>query len=292
MYYIFLTVLFSVFLLIIFKLFQKFNVNTFVAIIINYSAAAITGVLFLDTEYNFNQVINANWLKVCVPLGLLFITIFYLISLTAQRISISTASVANKMSVAMPVVYAVIFLNQALSVLKIVGIVLALVAVYFSTKTNKTDKLTGKLLWLPIAVFIGSGLIDISINATNAFYISTPNDSALFSITTFLSAFCCGLIIVLFQFFITKKQSLKTIFKIKNFVGGIVLGIPNYFSIYFIFKSLDTNILTSAQLFPILNLSNVVLSALLAWGLFKEKLSTLNIIGICLAVIAIVLISY
>lgn len=292
MLYIVLTILFSVFLLIVFKLFQKFEVNTFVAIIINYITAAVTGVIFLDTTYDFNAVLQANWLVVCVPLGFLFITIFYLISQTAQRISISTASVANKMSVAMPVLYSVIFLNQQLSFLKIVGIILALVAVYFSTKTAKTDKVTSKLLWLPIAVFIGSGLIDISINATNAFYISSPNDSALFSITTFLSAFCCGLIIVLFQFFVTKKQTFQSIFKLKNVVGGIVLGIPNYFSIYFIFKSLDTKVLASAQLFPILNLSNVVLSALVAWLLFKEKLSFINIVGICLALVAIVLISF
>ncbi|MDX2171765.1 MAG: DMT family transporter [Bacteroidota bacterium] len=292
MLYIILTILFSVFLLVVFKLFQKFEVNTFVAIIINYITAALTGILFLDTTYSISTVLHANWLIVCVPLGLLFITIFYLISQTAQRISVSTASVANKMSVAMPVLFSVIFLNQQLSVLKIIGIVLALVAVYFSTKTPKTDKVTNKLLWLPIAVFIGSGLIDISINATNAFYISSPNDSALFSITTFLSAFCCGLIIVLFQFFVTKKQTFQSVFKLKNIVGGIVLGIPNYFSIYFIFKSLDAKVLSSAQLFPILNLSNVALSALVAWLLFKEKLSVINIVGICLAVVAIVLISF
>ena len=180
MFYIVLTILFSVFLLIVFKLFQKFEVNTFVAIIINYVAAAVTGILFLETEYNFKDVLHASWLTICIPLGLLFITIFYLISQTAQRISISTASVANKMSVAMPVLFSVIFLNQQLSVLKIIGIILALVAVYFSTKTPKVEKTSNKLIWLPIAVFFGSGLIDIAINAANAFYITSPNDSALF----------------------------------------------------------------------------------------------------------------
>lgn len=292
MFYIVLTILFSVFLLIVFKLFQKFEVNTFVAIIINYVAAAVTGILFLETEYNFKDVLHASWLTICIPLGLLFITIFYLISQTAQRISISTASVANKMSVAMPVLFSVIFLNQQLSVLKIIGIILALVAVYFSTKTPKVEKTSNKLIWLPIAVFFGSGLIDIAINAANAFYITSPNDSALFSISTFLSAFCFGLIILLVQFFVTKKITIQSVFKLKNIVGGIALGIPNYFSIYFIFKSLDAKVLNSAQLFPILNLSNVALSAIVAWLLFKEKLSPINIIGIFMAVIAIILISY
>ena len=292
MIYIVLTILFSVFLLIVFKLFQKYDVNTFAAIIINYITAAVTGILFLETEYNFKDVLHANWLTICIPLGLLFITIFYLISQTAQRISISTASVANKMSVAMPILFSVIFLNQHLTILKIIGVILALVAVYFSTKTIKSEKASSKLLWLPISVFFGSGLIDIAINAANAFYTTSPNDSALFSITTFLSAFCFGLIILLFQFFVTKKQIFQSVFKLKNIIGGIALGIPNYFSIYFIFKSLHSHVLDSAQLFPILNLSNVALSAIVAWLLFKEKLSSINIIGIFMAVIAIILISY
>jgi drug/metabolite transporter (DMT)-like permease len=292
MFFIVLTIVISVLLLIIFKLFQKFEVNTFVAIIINYITATLTGILFLDTTYSFNTVFNASWFATCLPLGLLFISIFYLISQTAQRISISTASVANKMSVAMPVLFSVIFLNQQLSILKIVGIVLALVAVYFSTKTPKAQKTRTNLLWLPIAVFIGSGLIDISINATNAYYIKTPQDSALFTITSFLVAFCFGFIVIMIQLFITKKQNSVSIFKLKNIIGGIVLGIPNYFSIYFIFKSLDTKVLDSAQLFPILNLSNVALSAILAWVVFKEKLSLINIFGICLAIISILLISF
>ncbi len=292
MFFIVLTILFSVFLLIVFKLFQKYSVNTFVAIVINYITAVITGILFLNTNYNFNTVFNANWLTMCIPLGFLFVSIFYLISQTAQRISISTASVANKMSVAMPVLFSVIFLNQHLSFFKIMGIVLALVAVYFSTKTPRTQKTNTNLLWLPIAVFIGSGLIDISINATNAYYIKSPNDSALFSITTFLIAFCVGSLAIMYQLFISKQQTVATVFKLKNIVGGIVLGIPNYFSIYFMFKALDTNVLSSAQLFPIFNLSNVVLSAIVALLVFKEKLSTVNIIGIALAVLSIVLISY
>ena len=292
MFFIVLTILLSVFLLIVFKLFQKYSVNTFVAIVINYITAVITGILFLNTNYNFNTVFNSNWLAMCIPLGFLFVSIFYLISQTAQRISISTASIANKMSVAMPVLFSIIFLNQQLSFFKIMGIVLALVAVYFSTKTPKAQKTNTNLLWLPIAVFIGSGLIDISINATNAYYIKLPNDSALFSITTFLTAFCIGVIVIIYQLFISKQQTVTTIFKLKNIVGGVVLGIPNYFSIYFMFKALDANVVSSAQLFPIFNLSNVVLSAILAWLVFKEKLSTINIIGIALAVLSIVLISY
>jgi len=291
MLYIILTIVISVLLLLIFKAFQKYGLNSLVAIVVNYITAAITGILFLNTGISINSIFQSDWIYICLPLGILFIGIFYLIALTAQRISISAASVANKMSVIMPVLYSLIFLNQQLSVIKIIGILLAMLAVYLSTRSPQKSNVNSSLVWLPVMVFVGSGLIDIAINASNAFYIHSQEESALFSICTFLSAFIVG-IIVLSWSVVKGSLTVKEIIAPKNIIGGLVLGIPNYFSIYFIFKSLDANVLQSAQLFPVLNLSNVALSAFLAWLVFKEKLSLINLAGIALAIVSILLISF
>lgn len=292
MIFIILTIVISVSLLLVFKGFQKYKVNTLIAIVFNYAAAAVTGILFLDSGIKSDVIFNSEWIYICIPLGLLFISIFYLISLTAQRISISTASVANKMSVIMPVLFSVIFLDQQLSILKVVGIILAMIAVYLSTRAYGKENVNPKLIWLPILVFIGSGLIDIAINASNALYIKSPYESALFSICTFLSAFIVGVIVLMYLIVVKKGISVNEVIAPKNILGGLILGIPNYFSIYFIFKSLDANVLQSAQLFPVLNLSNVALSAFLGWVVLKEKLSVINLVGIFLAIISILLISF
>lgn len=292
MIYIILTIVISVLLLLVFKAFQTHQVNSLVAIVINYLVAGITGIIFLDSEVEIHLLFNSNWMLISVPLGFLFISIFYLISQTAQKISISTASVANKMSVIMPVLFSVIFLGQQLSVLKIIGVVLAMVAVYFSTRSYSKEKSERNLFWLPILVFLGSGLIDITINACNALYIKSTNESALFSICSFLSAFVIGVMVLVYLVFIKKSLLVKEVFKQKNILGGLILGVPNYFSIYFIFKSLEANVLQSAQLFPALNLANVALSAFLGWLVYKEKLSPINLLGIVLAIISILLISF
>ncbi|MBA3681049.1 MAG: EamA/RhaT family transporter [Bacteroidetes bacterium] len=292
MLYILLTIIISVLLLLIFKAFQKYGVNSLVAIVVNYITAGITGILFFNSDISINAILASDWIYICLPLGLLFICIFYLIALTTHRISISAAAVANKMSVIMPVLYSIIFLNQHLSALKIVGIVLAMLAVYLSTRSSQKSNVSSSLIWLPVLVFVGSGLIDIAINASNAFYIHSKGESALFSICTFLSAFVIGIIILLYSVFVKRSLSIKEVVAPKNIIGGLVLGIPNYFSIFFIFKSLDANVLQSAQLFPVLNLSNVALSAFLGWLIFKEKLSPINLAGIALAIISILLISF
>jgi uncharacterized membrane protein len=154
------------------------------------------------------------------------------------------------------------------------------------------ENVNPKLIWLPILVFIGSGLIDIAINASNQFYIKSSYESALFSICTFLSAFIVGIIVLMYLIVVKKGISFNEVIAPKNILGGLILGVPNYFSIYFIFKSLDANLLQSAQLFPVLNLSNVALSAFLGWAVLKEKLSVINITGIALAIISILLISF
>jgi drug/metabolite transporter (DMT)-like permease len=289
MLYISATIVISVFLLILFKLFTVYNVNSFVAIIVNYIAACITGILFLDIPFNFT-LFSSNWLPVAIPLGALFIFIFYLISQTAQKISIATASVANKMSVVIPVLFSVLYLREPFSLLKTFGVILALIAVYLSSQKNASASWSKKLLWLPALVFIGSGAIDTTLNLANSFLIKTKNDSALFTICTFMSAFCFGMLALGYQF-LTQKTKLNEAMNLKNIVGGLLLGIPNYFSIYFIFKSLETNLLSSAQLFPVLNLCNVALAAITGWLIFKEKLSITNVTGIVLALISIIIIS-
>ncbi len=291
MLYIVLTITISVLLLLVLKAFQKYGVNSLVALVYNYISAGLTGILFLNSGISIKAIFSSEWIFICIPLGALFISIFYLIAQTAQKISISTASVANKMSVVMPVLFSVIFLDQHLSFLKIVGIVSALVAVYLSTYSSTKRSVNAGLIWLPVLVFVGSGLIDITINASNEFYIKSKDESALFSICTFLTAFIVGGFILIYNVSVKKSLTIKDVFALKNIIGGIILGVPNYFSIYFIFKSLDAHVFQSAQLFPVLNLSNVALSAFLGWIVFKEKLSPLNLAGIILAIISILLIA-
>jgi drug/metabolite transporter (DMT)-like permease len=294
MIYIILNIVASVLLLGIFKLFDKFKINSFHAIIVNYFAASVTGLIFSKNSFDINQLLDSKWIYVSIPLGFLLISIFHLISLTTRKLSMSIASVANKMSVVLPVLFSVIVLNESLNALKITGIVLALIALYFATYSKKDNTSQNKqLIYLPILVFIGSGLIDVAINATKAFYVHNDQDGEMFTVSSFAFAFIIGLSVIGFQKIRGKFSGKSDMvpFEIKSIAGGILLGIPNYFSIFFIIKALESNVLSSAQIFPLLNISNVVLSTLIGYIIFKEKLSAKNLIGISIALIAIALIT-
>ena len=100
-------------LFIVFKLFKKYNINTFQAIVVNYIVASTMGLLFYRGSINISSIVNSTWLVGAIILGFLFIFVFQVMGLTAQRNGLSVASVAGKMSVIFPVVFGIIMYHES-----------------------------------------------------------------------------------------------------------------------------------------------------------------------------------
>jgi drug/metabolite transporter (DMT)-like permease len=284
--YLLLSILASTIIFIIFKLFEKFNINILQAIVVNYCIAFTTGILAYKETITISQLPNLDWFYYTLVLGALFIIVFNLMAITTQRSGLSVVAVATKMSVVIPVLFGLLYYNENLGAIKLFGIGIALIAVYLtSNKSDQRTVINGKLIVLPILVFVGSGIIDTSIKFLEDAYVAN-NDVPLFSAIIFLAAAIIGFIIIIIQ---VMSGSFK--FEFKNVIAGICLGVPNYFSIYFLVKTLRSDILESSGIFAINNVSIVTLSTFAGIFLFKEKLIRKNWIGIGLAILSIILIS-
>jgi len=284
--YLLLSIIASTIIFIIFKLFEKFNINILQAIVVNYCIAFTTGILAYKGTITISQLPNLDWFYYTLVLGALFIIVFNLMAITTQRSGLSVVSVATKMSVVIPVLFGLLYYNENLGAIKLFGIGIALIAVYLtSNKSYQRTVINRKLIELPILVFVGSGIIDTSIKFLEDAYVAN-NDVSLFSAIIFLAAAIIGFIIIIIQ---VMSGSFK--FEFKNVIAGICLGVPNYFSIYFLVKTLRSDILESSGIFAINNVSIVTLSTFAGIFLFKEKLIRKNWIGIGLAILSIILIS-
>jgi drug/metabolite transporter (DMT)-like permease len=283
--YIVLSVLFNAVLFVILKLFSRFNINKLQALVVNYFAAFAMGLLLTETAFDYNQITQKTWYIGSFLLGFLFIGVFYATALTSQRNGLSVASVASKMSVIIPICFGVILFNENLGIAKIIGILMALVAVYFTSKKEEGAIADSKNLLYPILVFFGAGAIDTSLKILQNDYLP-ENEISLFSSHTFLMAFMVG--IVLIGINIVKN---KTKIKGKNIAAGIILGIPNYFSLYYLIKMLDSEVFESSTIFTIHNVAIVMVSTLVGILFFKEKISIRNAIGIAMALLAIFLVT-
>ena len=286
MIYLLLSILSSSVIFVIFKLFQKYEVNTLQAIIINYFFACLVGYFGYIKGTDLTLVPSKLWFPGTLILGALFISVFNLAAITTQKSGLSVVSVATKMSVAIPVFFGIILYNESTGIMKITGILLALVAVYLtSIKTTTGIKIKKENLIFPLLVFLGSGIIDTTIKYLETTYVA-EDEVALFSTSIFAIAGMIGIIILTGQAAMGKLRITG-----KNILGGVILGVPNYFSIYFLVMALRSEGFESSTVFTINNVSIVLFSTLLGILIFKEHLIKKNWIGILLAIISILLVA-
>ncbi|WP_046745408.1 EamA family transporter [Kordia zhangzhouensis] len=283
MIYLALSIVISSSLFVIFKLFDKYQIHTFQAIIVNYFTAFCCGFFFYSNGITLGDIVQRSWIPGAIGLGFLFISIFMVMATTAQRNGLSVASVASKMSVIIPVIFAVIVYQEHLSFLKIMGILLALLAVYLTTVKKDNASFDRKKIVFPVLLFLGSGIIDTTIKYIETKYLA-EGEVPVFSAAVFGCACIVGIIVATFRGDI--KINGKTI------LGGIALGIPNFYSIIFLLKALrPENLGDSSTVFPINNVAIVMLSTIIGIIIFKEKLIVKNWIGIGIAIISIIMIS-
>ena len=286
MIYLLFSILASTIIFVVFKLFDRFKVNTLQAIVVNYITACVSGLIAFEGAVSIGKLPEFSWFYFTLGLGALFIVVFNLMAITTQRSGLSVVSVATKMSLVIPILFGLIHYQESLGFYKIVGIVMALTAVYLTSVKNKEGIHVDKnSILLPLMVFLGSGLIDTSLKFLEDSFVA-ERDVPIFSATIFGAAACIGVMVLVYQ---AIKGNFK--FQLKNIIGGILLGVPNYFSIYFLVKALRSGLLESSGIFTVNNVAIVMLSTLVGVLLFKEKLILKNWVGVLLAVLSIFLVT-
>lgn len=281
MIFLILSVLSSTAIFVLFKLFNKYNVNTLQAIVFNYIIAFTCGLLLYKKPIKLADFLNEPWFYAALALGILFISIFNVMALTAQKNGLSVASVASKMSVIIPILFGIIVYNESIGFKKITGIILALIAVYLTSIKPKSNVVLTKAIYLPIILFFGSGVIDTSVN-----HFAPEGNMPLFLAIIFASAGIIGFVMVSFKTIKTKQK-----FNPKSIPFGIALGLVNYCSMYFLLKALRVDGFESSSVFTINNVAIVAVSCLIGLFLFKEVISSKNWIGIGLALVSIILVT-
>jgi drug/metabolite transporter (DMT)-like permease len=284
-FYLFVGVLCSSFLFTAFKLFERFRINTFNAIVVNYITAFLLAFM-MSNGVLISKFQDSDWNWLAALLGLIFIVSFNIMARSSQEAGVAVSSVANKMSFVGPILFGIFFLNEKYTLLQNAGVVLAIIAVFLSSGLGD-QKIESKKLKLPLLLFFAGLAIDIILHLGQTYYIA-EGENLFFTGSTFGIAAALG-----FMYMIVMTIKDKTVPKTRDIIGGIILGIPNFFSIFFFLSSLEeskVNNWDSSKLFPLANLSIIVVNTLVGFFIFKEKLTRINYIGILLAIAAIALI--
>ncbi len=303
MSFLFASILLSVGLLLNFRLFPRFGVNTFQAIVFNYPICFLTGYALLPAGQSFTVDFGQTWTWLALGLGVGFILTFLLSGASTQRMGITATSLANNLSLVIPVCFSLFIFGTSgrpFDALNYAGIALAVVAVGLSaykekqepaeaTLDNEAKKAPGpgRAALLPLAVFLFYGATNTMINFMNLRYIPTTDKTLQVTLTMVLGAIGAGLLMLA-----VRLAQGKETFQSKSLVGAVTLGIPNFLSFYTLLLALSAFGGNGAFVYPLYNIGVILVAALLAGLFFRERLSVANKIGLAVAILAIGLISW
>ena len=287
------SILFSSYLTLSFKVLERLKIPAFQAIVFNYLTCVVTGSVVNGSFPLSMQSTEQTWFHWALLMGTSFIILFNLIAYTTQKIGIAVASVANKLSLVIPFTFSLYLYGEVATWIKVTGIVIAVLAVIltcFPSKRNgeATQKPNSGLLLvlLPALLFVGSGLLDSLVKYVEQTYLDQSNSDA-YLIASFATAGAIGSLVLALLVFTGRQK-----FDQRSIIAGIAIGIPNYFSIWCLVRMLQAYQGNSSAVIPINNMGIVLFSSVVAWLLFKERLSALNWTGIALSLVAIGLIAF
>jgi drug/metabolite transporter (DMT)-like permease len=287
MIYLILSVLSATSIYIVFRLLGTRDIPLLPVILINYLVCIGLGLILMGGSFEYNNE-TKNLILKSMGLGLLFVLIFVAMGKTTKHFGVAVVSVASKMSLVIPVAFILFYYGEKTGILFWPGLIGTLIAIYLLTFARKGN---GKkpYLFLPIVVWLGSGLIDSLLKYLDYSTPAIENKSLITSVFIFLGAFIFGSVYYLANKWMKKIPGND--FALKTLFWGIMLGIPNLFSIWFLLLAIGKSNLPGSVIFPVNNSGIVVLSVLVAAVFFQERFTLKKVVGLVLALISIVLLS-
>jgi drug/metabolite transporter (DMT)-like permease len=279
MHFLLLTVICSTSIALILKYSDTKKGEPIVLLAGNYLIATVTALIFLI--FNETRIFSFQALIFGSVLGLLFVLSFFAYAKAISFAGTGLATTSSRLSVIIPILLSIIIFDEQPKVIHVVGFVFTLmtfILFYLSVKGNhKEGEGILKYLFL-LAVFVGIGINDFAMKLFKGW--RTESEEPYFVLFIFASAFIYSTIYI-----ILKKIKINR----HTATWGLVLGIPNVFSTIFLLAALA--ILPAILVYPFMNVGIIILTTILAFIIWKEKLNRWGIFAFFSGSIAILLLS-
>ncbi|MEN8154987.1 MAG: hypothetical protein ABFR75_13290 [Acidobacteriota bacterium] len=263
--FLLLALLSSLSIVLLLRIYEKNGFDRYVIIASNYLISGSLGFLFLTDK----SIPSIEVIIFSAFIGLLFFVSFSFFSYSLKRSGIAPTVTFGRLSLAVPVAASILLWGEQPSVIDILSLGVIFLIIVFWEKNLKN--ISPSLLLL----FILFGTIDASMKY---FKIRFPEvDNNIFLITLFYSALIWSWMFIFFS-----RRKIRGI----TVINGFVLGVPNFFSSYFVLLALSEGI-PAYITFPFINIGIIILSAILGKILFRESITLKRILLIIAGVTAI-----
>lgn len=280
--FIFLSIFCSLSIAQILKIAENNKMRVLNILVINYLAGSLIS-LFNSTEFGSESLIliDQGFLLVgmMILLGLIFIGNLVVYSRSIDRVGMGVSIAAMRMSLIFPIAVSLFIFGEELASIRYFGILMALVALLLMVPRIKTKRISGiSDAWLPVLIFLMTGAADTGLKVYERMFASQLSEE-LFVSGIFFISFLTGLWILI------KRRELH--FTFKEIGYGIATGIVNLYSSIFLIYALK--LMPGSVVFPIVNVSLVILGTLVGVWVWKDKPTVKQWSGLAVAVISIYL---
>ena len=279
MQFLIFSIICSVAVSILLKLSKKQGIAIDQAVAINYPTAAICTLLLFKPNLSQNIHALLPYWKFLLPLSILMPTVFIIMGECVKQAGIAKSDAAQRLSLFLPIVAAFLIFDETLNAGKIVGVCLAIVsllALVYKPSNKSQDK---NAMLILLGVWLGYGIIDI-------LFKQLSKNSTL--TTTYLFTLFIAAGVLMFAYLIARKSKWTK----ASIVGGLILGCLNFGNIYFYFRAHQAYHNNPTLVFAAMNLGVITLGTIIGTVAFREKINRINMLGIALAMIAIVCLFY
>ena len=285
MHNLIIAVLCSVAVSVLLKIARKRNIIIQQAIAFNYIVALSLSWFLLKPDFKgleFTDFIaQSENTPIFLALGILLPSVFIIMSKAVEFAGIVRSDAAQRLSLFLPILAAFLIFHETLSQSKAIGIMLAFVGLFsLLSKPNQQQSAVDfrGVLGL-VGVWFGYGIIDI-------LFKQVAKSGGAFPTTLFIAfslAACIMFIYLLFK---------RTQWNVASVVGGIILGVLNFFNILFYIKAHQSFGSNPTLVFAGMNIGVICLGTITGALIFKEKISKVNWLGIVFSLCAIFCLYY
>lgn len=285
MHFVLISICCSVAVAVLLKYARQCGVDTWQMIVWNYPAALAFTYFIFQPDLNTIAWSMLPWCTY-LPIAVLLPGLFMLLSYSLRYAGLVQTEVAQRLSLVLSLLAAAFVFGEVFSAWRIAGILVGFLAIAFLVGWRKGVRQSQGLRYLlfPLLVFVGYGAIDVLFK-TVALEIHVPYTTSLLLIFT-------GAFILAFMYFIVQCIFNKLHFSAKSVYWGLVLGALNFGNILFYMRAHQALVNNPSVVFAGMNIGVIGVGALLGVLLFKEKLSRVNVVGIALAIVAVLMIAY
>ena len=284
MHNLIIAVLCSVAVSVLLKVARKRNIVIQQAIAFNYIVALSLSWFLLKPDFKgleFTDFIaQSENTPIFLALGILLPSVFIIMSKAVEFAGIVRSDAAQRLSLFLPILAAFLIFHETLSQSKAIGIVLAFVGLFcLLSKPNQQSAVDFRGILGLVGVWFGYGIIDI-------LFKQVAKSGGAFPTTLFIAfslAACIMFIYLLFK---------RTQWNVASFVGGIILGVLNFFNILFYIKAHQSFGSNPTLVFAGMNIGVICLGTITGALIFKEKISKVNWLGIVFSLCAIFCLYY